>query len=84
MRIKPTKPAVIRDTVLFVFGLSGIGYQTLTGQVDISLLLVFTAMTGVPGLTNLVSLLRGGSTTELPSPPPAASDSPSDSGNAPN
>jgi hypothetical protein len=58
---------ITKDVALFVAGLGGIVYQLLTGEVDIALLTVFTAMTGVPGLTNLVSLLRNGS--GITSPP---------------
>lgn len=69
--MKPTRMAVVRDVILFVFGLAGIGYQTVTGKVDIALLIVFTTMVGTPGLTNLISVLRG-SDTESPSLPPAS------------
>lgn len=71
--------AVAKDVALFVVGLGGIVYQLVTGRVDVALLAVFTAMTGVPGLTNLISLLRGLDTSAPPSPslqPPSASDSP--------
>jgi hypothetical protein len=73
---------VLRDVLLLLGGLAGIGYQTVTGKVDISLLIAFLAMTGLPGLTNLVSLLRGGSAGVLSSSPPVSPDSPSDSSSA--
>lgn len=39
----------IRDTVLFVTGLGGVVYETLSGKpVDPSLLLMFGAMMGLP------------------------------------
>lgn len=50
---------VSRDLILFAFGLVGIAYQTITGDVNFVLLAIFTAMTGVPGLTNLIVLSRG-------------------------
>lgn len=48
-----------RDLTLFVFGLAGIAYQQVTGDVNFVLLAIFTAMTGVPGLVNLITLSRG-------------------------
>lgn len=51
--------SVIKDLLLFLGGLAGIGYQQLTGNVNFWLLMIFVTMTGVPGLTNLISLLRG-------------------------
>jgi hypothetical protein len=72
---------VIKDVVLFVVGLGGIIFQLVTGNVNVALLAVFTAMTGVPGLTNLVLLLKGGFATELPPSTSAPPRSDSDSGN---
>jgi hypothetical protein len=51
--------AIAKDLILFFGGLTGIGYQQITGDVNTLLLVIFTAMTGVPGLTNLIALLRG-------------------------
>jgi hypothetical protein len=68
--------AVTRDVLLFVGGMVGIGYQTITGDVNYALLGVFTAMTGVPGLTNMISLVRGSATES----PPSSSASPDSSG----
>lgn len=67
--------AIIRDQVLFLGGLAGIGYQQLTGNVSTTLLIVFTTMIGLPGLTNVISLLRGGGATESPPPSSPSSDS---------
>jgi len=70
----------VKDVMLFAVGLGGIVYQLVTDAVNVPLLMVFTAMTGVPGLTNLVSLIRGGFVTDSSrstSPPPP---SPTDSG----
>lgn len=58
--------AIARDLVLFMFGLAGIAYQTVTRDVNFVLLTIFTGMTGVPGLTNLVGVLR---TSGIASPP---------------
>lgn len=54
--------AIAKDLILFFGGLVGIGYQQVTGDVNTVLLIIFTAMTGVPGLTNLVAILRGSAT----------------------
>lgn len=70
--------AVAKDLILFLGGLSGIAYQQVTGNVNVVLLAVFTAMTGVPGLTNLISLWRG-SVTELQSRSPVSEPSESES-----
>lgn len=73
------KLVVAKDLILFVVGLGGIIFQLVTGQVNFALLAVFTAMTGVPGLTNMISLLRGGfgtaSQSSLPAPEHSESDS---------
>lgn len=71
---------VIKDVVLFVVGLGGIIFQLVTGNVNVALLAVFTAMTGVPGLTNLVLLLKDGFVTGSPSSTSAPPRSDSDSG----
>jgi hypothetical protein len=59
----------IKTWVLLVAGLAGIGYQQYIGKTDWVLLLIFSAMTGVPGITELISLIRN-STTVLPSSSP--------------
>ncbi len=70
----------IKTWVLLLAGLAGIGYQQYTGETDWVLLLIFSAMTGVPGITEVINLLRN-STTALPSslPLPAESEQESDS-----
>lgn len=73
--------AVTRDVILLVFGLAGIGYQQVTGEVNFVLLAIFTAMTGIPGLVNLLPLLRG-LPTESQSSAPASTLPPSDSDNS--
>lgn len=61
--------AVFRDLLLLVFGLAGIGYQQVSGDVNFVLLAVFTTMTGIPGLINLIPLLRGLPTNSRSSQP---------------
>lgn len=71
--------SVTRDLVLLVFGLSGIAYQQVTGEVNFVLLAIFTTMTGIPGLVNLLPLLRGlptDSQSSAPASTPPHSDSP--------
>jgi hypothetical protein len=64
--MKPSRIAVVKDLILFFGGLTGIAYQQITGNVNVVLLMIFTAMTGVPGLMNIISLVRN-SPTESPS-----------------
>lgn len=72
--------AVVKDAVLFVGGLTGIAYQQITGNVHELLLLVFTAMVGLPGLSALLSMKHDGSTsTESSSRQSRPSQPPSDS-----
>jgi hypothetical protein len=56
------KAAMVKEWLLLIAGLAGIGYQLITDNVNIVLLIVFTAMAGVPGLANLISLFRNSST----------------------
>lgn len=73
--------SVGRDLVLFVFGLVGISFQQVTGNVNFVLLAIFTAMTGMPGLAHLIVLSRG-LRTELPPPSSALPESSVESGNS--
>lgn len=78
--------AILKDLALFTGGLSGIAYQQITQDVNIFLLLVFTAMTGVPGLTNILSLLRNSPSvldSSSPQQQPPAQESGSASRNLP-
>jgi hypothetical protein len=50
--------AKLKSWILFVIGLAGIGYQQYTGRVHWLLLLIFTTMTGVLTVTQLVALLK--------------------------
>lgn len=52
------KSALVKEWLLLLAGLAGITYQLVTDNVQIALLLVFTAMTGVPGLAHVLSLIR--------------------------
>jgi len=69
--MEPSRIAIVKDLILFFGGLTGIAYQQITGNVNIVLLMIFTAMTGVPGLTNIISLVRNSPTVSqsLPHPP---------------
>jgi hypothetical protein len=69
----PSRIHVIRDTSLWVAGLLGIGYQTITGDVNPVLTGVFMAMLGLPGITGLVSAARSTTESSSPSPPPSSS-----------
>ena len=73
----------IKTWVLLLAGLAGIGYQQYTGETDWVLLLIFSAMTGVPGITEVINLLRN-STTALPSSLPPQQDSEQESDSSSN
>lgn len=67
---------VRRDTLLFVLGASGIGYQQVTERYYIPLLVIYGLMAGVPGLAQLIVALRGLAQTEeddSPTPSPSSS-----------
>jgi hypothetical protein len=53
----------LKSWLLLIAGMIGIGYQQYTGKTDWVLLLIFTAMTGVPGVTTLISLIKNSPTT---------------------
>jgi len=59
---------IVKDVLLFTGGLAGIAYQQFTGKVDALLLLVFTAMIGLPGAAALWAL-RNTATQSSPSQP---------------
>lgn len=73
--------SVVKDLVLTLGGLAGITYQTITGQVNIPLLITFTAMAGVPGVSGLVSAIHG-SRIESRSSSPVSPSSSSESADA--
>lgn len=72
---------VRRDTILFVFGLSGITYMMISEKVNTALVILCGLMAGVPGLAGALSLLgvKLDDTTgsESPSPQPSSPPSPS-------
>lgn len=61
--------AITKDVILFVGGLCGIAYQQYTNNVNWLLLLVFSSMTGIPGVLNIVALLRNTSAIAQSLPP---------------
>lgn len=52
------RSALAKEWLLLLAGLAGIAYQLINDDVNIALLLVFTTMTGVPGLAHVLSLIR--------------------------
>lgn len=48
----------LKRWLLLLVGLVGIGYQQYTGEVNSFLLLVFTSMVGVPGIAEIISLIK--------------------------
>jgi hypothetical protein len=78
--VNGTTVTVVKDLLLFLVGLAGIIYQTVTGGVNVILLTVFVSMTGLPSITNGIALVRG-LTTASQSSPPAEPRSSTDSPN---
>jgi hypothetical protein len=72
------KEEKLKSWLLLFVGLAGIGYQQYTNETNWILLLIFTAMTGVPGLATLISLIKNSSTV-LPSSLPQLGASEQDS-----
>lgn len=68
---RPTRARVSRDSILFVAGLAGIGYQQYTGSVSIPLLVLYGVMLGLPGVQALLGLLPS---QQLADPDPAPAD----------
>ncbi len=64
----------MRDVTLLAVGVFGILYQLITGDVNLALLTVFTAMLGIPGVTNGLWLLKHGG-EQLAATPPGPSSS---------
>lgn len=48
----------LKRWVLLIAGLAGIAYQQYTGEVNWFLLLIFTSMAGVPGITEIILLIK--------------------------
>lgn len=55
---------VIRDVLCLAVGVFGILHQEITGSVQGELLLVYTALLGIPGAIGLLQLSRGRQETE--------------------
>jgi hypothetical protein len=70
----PTRFVFVRDVILFSGGMLGIGYQTVTRDVNPLLTGAFMAMLGLPGVGGVISAVR--STTQQSSPPPPSPSSP--------
>lgn len=69
----PSRLHVIRDTCLWVGGLAGIGFQTITGEVNPVLTGAFMAMLGLPGVSGLISAARNTTDSSSQSPPSSSS-----------
>jgi hypothetical protein len=70
---------VLRDLLLLGVGIFGILYQLVTGKTDPALLVVFTTMLGIPGVANVLWLLKQSGEPPQPEPPSdSSSDQPSD------
>lgn len=60
------KESKLKSWVLLVAGIVGIGHQQYTGQKDLVMLAIYIAMVGIPGYTEISSLLKS-FITALPS-----------------
>jgi len=56
--VKKEQDNQVKSWVLLLAGLAGIAYQQWTGEINIVLLGIFTAMSGVPGLAHIISLIK--------------------------
>lgn len=77
---------VRRDTLLFLLGACGIGYQQITEKYYIPLLVIYGLMAGVPGLAALIVALRSiapGEPDEDEPPPGSPTPRPSSSSPVP-
>lgn len=64
---------VLRDLLLLAVGIFGLLHQEITGEANPWLLAVYTAILGVPGAANILSILKStGSGESLQSSPPSA------------
>lgn len=73
----PSRLHVVRDTALWVGGLLGIGYQTVSGDVNGILTGAFMAMLGLPGIGGVISAVRTTTESQSESPSPPSSSQPS-------
>lgn len=69
----PSRIHVIKDTSLWLGGMLGLGYQTVTGDVNEVLTAAFMAMLGLPGISGIVSILRNTTSSPPPFPPQESS-----------
>jgi hypothetical protein len=77
--VKKETDTKIKSWILLIAGLVGIAYQQYTGEVNWILLLIFTSMTGVPGVATIISLIKNSPIVlQSPSSPPGSSESESD------
>ena len=74
----PTTFTAVRDIVLLILGVLGIGFQQLTGDVNLPLLGVYMTLLGIPGLSNGLWLLR-----QIGEPPSSSPPSPPSPGAPP-
>lgn len=56
--MKKETDAQLKSWILLLAGLTGIAFQQWTGNVNWILLLIFTTMTGVPGVAQIISLIK--------------------------
>lgn len=66
---------VRRDSVMFALGWAGIGYQQMTAQVSVPLLIVYGVAIGLPGVAALLSAISGLTASPPSASPPAVSPS---------
>lgn len=57
---------VCRDIALTFIGLAGIVHQEVWGPVKPELLVVYTTILGIPGVANLIALMRSPAPTGTP------------------
>ncbi len=71
-----TVVTVVRDITLLGAGTFGIIYQQVTGQLNITLLVLYAAMVGTPGAAHIVRLMAQTAATQQQSSQPPSSSSP--------
>lgn len=79
METGPSIYVTVRDGLLLAGGLLGIGYQTISSDVNPVLTGAFMAMLGLPGVGGIISAVKGSTTSSSSSPPSHSSSSPSSS-----
>ena len=71
--VKKKDDTRVRSWILLIAGLAGIGYEQYTGKVNWFLLLIFSLMAGVPGVANIISLIKNSPIVIQSSSPPLES-----------